>query len=126
MVLSLKKALYGTKQASRLWQQTLFKWLEAEGFKQCRSDPCLFVRRNESGGDGEGGGNGGGGDSDSGGQGLQLLQRRDDGGGDGSGSGGGARAAARAAAEGGGNEDRGEGGVPVAETARVVAMARQW
>lgn len=49
MVLLLKKALYGTKQASRLWQQTLFKWLEAEGFKQCRSDPCLFVRRNEGG-----------------------------------------------------------------------------
>ena len=41
-VLRLKKALYGTKQASRLWQQTLVARLTAMGFVQSKHDPCLF------------------------------------------------------------------------------------
>ena len=41
-VLLLKRALYGTKQASRLWQDTLRKALEEIGFKQSSSDPCLY------------------------------------------------------------------------------------
>lgn len=45
-VLKLRKALYGTKQASRLWQETLADFLTSEdmGFKRLVSDPCLFVR----------------------------------------------------------------------------------
>ena len=41
-VLRLKKALYGTKQAARLWQQALIKRLIAMGFKQSPHDPCIF------------------------------------------------------------------------------------
>ena len=41
-VLKLKKALYGTKQASRLWQQALVKRLVAMGFVQSKHDPCIF------------------------------------------------------------------------------------
>ena len=41
-VLRLKKALYGTKQAARLWQQALVKRLKTMGFTQSAHDPCLF------------------------------------------------------------------------------------
>ena len=43
-LLHLRKALYGTKQASRLWHLTLRDWLTSPevGFVQCKSDPCLF------------------------------------------------------------------------------------
>jgi hypothetical protein len=44
-LLKLRKALYGTKQASRLWQETLGQFLTTEaGFTQLVSDPCIFVR----------------------------------------------------------------------------------
>ena len=44
MLLKLKRALYGTKQASRLWQETLRAFLtsNAIGFVQSTADPCLF------------------------------------------------------------------------------------
>jgi len=42
MVLKLKKALYGTKQASRLWQETLRNFLKSHGFTPCLTDPCLY------------------------------------------------------------------------------------
>ena len=42
--LKLLKALYGAKQASHLWQRTLAKWLESEGFTRLRSDPCCFIK----------------------------------------------------------------------------------
>lgn len=42
MVLKLKRALYGTKQAGRLWQDTLRQHLLDLGFKCSISDPCLF------------------------------------------------------------------------------------
>ena len=47
-VLKLRKALYGTKQASRLWQETLAAFLTSPeiGFHRLISDPCLFVRWN--------------------------------------------------------------------------------
>ena len=49
-VLKLKRALYGTKQASRLWQETLTKHLvDKMGFKQCKNDPCLFIKRQGEG-----------------------------------------------------------------------------
>ena len=41
-VLKLFKALYGTKQAARLWQQALIKRLTSMGFKQSPHDPCIF------------------------------------------------------------------------------------
>ena len=44
-VYKLKQALYGTKQASRLWQQTLRHFLLDQGFTSSLSDPCLFQRR---------------------------------------------------------------------------------
>ena len=44
-VLKLKKALYGTKQASKLWQDTLVKHLTSNmGFKRLIYDPCLFIK----------------------------------------------------------------------------------
>jgi len=45
--LKLLKALYGTKQASYLWQQTLSKWLTDPlkgGFTRLGTDPCVFVK----------------------------------------------------------------------------------
>jgi transposase InsO family protein len=42
--LKLLKALYGTKQASYLWQQTLGKWLVDQGFKQLTTDPCVYTK----------------------------------------------------------------------------------
>ena len=48
-VLKLKKALYGTKQASRLWQDTLVRHLTNKmGFKQLNNDPCLFIKHVDS------------------------------------------------------------------------------
>ena len=44
-VLKLKKALYGTKQASKLWQDTLVRHLTNNmGFKRLTYDPCLFMK----------------------------------------------------------------------------------
>ena len=42
--LKLLKALYGTKQASYLWQQTLSKWLTEHGFTRLDTDPCVFIK----------------------------------------------------------------------------------
>ena len=42
-VLKLQKALYGTKQAARLWQETLVAKLKAMGFTQSPNDPCLSM-----------------------------------------------------------------------------------
>ena len=42
--LKLRKALYGTKQASYLWQQTLCKFLLSVGFKRCKTDPCVYTK----------------------------------------------------------------------------------
>jgi hypothetical protein len=42
--LKLLKALYGTKQASYLWQQTLSKWLVENGFTRLETDPCVFTK----------------------------------------------------------------------------------
>ena len=49
VVLKLKKSLYGTKQASRLWQQKLRGKLLEMGFKNCTSDPCLFAYHSKRG-----------------------------------------------------------------------------
>jgi hypothetical protein len=49
-VLKLKRALYGTKQASRLWQLELRKYLISMGFTNSTHDPCLFSKRDNTGG----------------------------------------------------------------------------
>ena len=49
-VLKLKRALYGTKQASRMWQLKLRSHLiNHMGFTNSSHDPCLFSRRWEDG-----------------------------------------------------------------------------
>lgn len=48
-LLHLKKALYGSKQASRLWQETLRSFLVGQGFTSSSTDPCLFVKSNDAG-----------------------------------------------------------------------------
>ena len=47
MVLKLKKALYGTRQAARQWQLTLRNFLLSDemGFSGSLHDPCLFSKR---------------------------------------------------------------------------------
>jgi hypothetical protein len=50
LVYHLKRALYGTKQASRLWQETLRKFLLDAKFKQSISDPCLYHFQTKDGG----------------------------------------------------------------------------
>ena len=50
-VLRLIKSLYGTKQASRLWQLKLRDVLVNKlGFENSLADPCLYRKRNDSGG----------------------------------------------------------------------------
>ena len=45
-VLKLKRALYGTKQASRRWQEKLAEHLTVRmGFKRSTNDPCMYVKR---------------------------------------------------------------------------------
>lgn len=41
-LLYLKRALYGTKQASRLWQEELRKFLTGLHFIQSKADPCVY------------------------------------------------------------------------------------
>ena len=50
LVLKLRKALYGTKQASRMWQLKLRSHLvDKMGFNNSNNDPCLFSRRWDDG-----------------------------------------------------------------------------
>ena len=49
-VWKLNKALYGTKQAARVWYKTLTDHLIISGFERAASDPCLYLLRG-SGGD---------------------------------------------------------------------------
>lgn len=48
-VLRLKKALYGTKQASRQWYQNMDHTLRTCGFQPCVADPCVYVKRSRTG-----------------------------------------------------------------------------
>ena len=43
----LHKALYGTKQAAREWNNRLNAHLESQGFTRSAADLCLYVRRSE-------------------------------------------------------------------------------
>jgi Reverse transcriptase (RNA-dependent DNA polymerase)/Integrase core domain/GAG-pre-integrase domain/Zinc knuckle len=44
----LDKALYGLRQAARAWNSKLSDVLHQIGFRQCHSDPCLFVKGEHS------------------------------------------------------------------------------
>ena len=49
-ILRLLKALYGTKQASLLWQQTLAEFLVVSlKFKRSSTDPCIFLLERDGG-----------------------------------------------------------------------------
>ena len=43
----LKKALYGLKQAGRMWNEEITNYLKSIGFKQYKSDKCLFGKYNK-------------------------------------------------------------------------------
>jgi hypothetical protein len=45
-VLKLIKNVYGGRASGRIWVEHLRKGLEAMGFEQCKSDPCVFFRGN--------------------------------------------------------------------------------
>ena len=45
LVCKLCKGLYGTKQAARLWNQTLRGHLVNDGWCQFESDPCIYMRQ---------------------------------------------------------------------------------
>jgi hypothetical protein len=49
LVMKLVMALYGAKQAGRLWNKKLHRDLTTMGYKQSQSDPGLYVRVNEKG-----------------------------------------------------------------------------
>ena len=40
----LVKCLYGTKQAGRGWHQTIRAYLLREGYYQCKSEVCIFIK----------------------------------------------------------------------------------
>ena len=44
MVLKLKKAIYGTKQAGRAWRKLLESFLVEAGFKCLKSERCVFTK----------------------------------------------------------------------------------
>ena len=43
-VLKLNKALYGIKQAPREWNVNINSFFVRLGYKQCKKDPCIYVR----------------------------------------------------------------------------------
>lgn len=47
-VCMLLKGLYGLKQASRIWNQTLHKHLEALGFQKCTFDAGIYWKRGDN------------------------------------------------------------------------------
>jgi len=44
----LLKSLYGIKQAPRVWNKTLHKFLIKSNFKQSHADPCVYTRINKA------------------------------------------------------------------------------
>jgi hypothetical protein len=47
MYCKLRKSLYGLHQASRQWAIKLTNYLKEIAFEQSKSDPCVFVKRDE-------------------------------------------------------------------------------
>ena len=42
----LNKALYGLRQSSVLWYNTLISFLKVNGYQQSNIDPCVLIKRN--------------------------------------------------------------------------------
>ena len=45
LVCKLNKSIYGLKQSSRCWNNTIDQFLKSSGYSQSNSDPCLYVKR---------------------------------------------------------------------------------
>jgi len=45
--LRLIKAIYGLKQAGRVWNQTLDNKLRGMGFQSTRLEPCMYVNKEQ-------------------------------------------------------------------------------
>ena len=45
LVCKLNKSIYGLKQASRCWYNTIDQFLKDSGYKQCKADSCLYMKR---------------------------------------------------------------------------------
>ena len=43
-VCKLKRSIYGLKQSARCWNVELDRKLKDMGFKQCKSDPCIYIK----------------------------------------------------------------------------------
>ena len=48
-VMKLVKALYGIKQAPRAWNQCIDRYLKSMGFRACRKDTCIYVKKTVKG-----------------------------------------------------------------------------
>ena len=46
-LLLLKKTIYGLVQSSRLYYKKYAKVMRQLGFERCKSDPCLFMKKDE-------------------------------------------------------------------------------
>lgn len=44
----LQKSIYGLKQASRVWNDSVNKLLFTNGYSQTKCEPCVYVKRNSS------------------------------------------------------------------------------
>jgi hypothetical protein len=49
MVCKLVKAIYGLRQASHNWNQTIDSFMKSRGYEPVRSDPCVYIKRFSSG-----------------------------------------------------------------------------
>mmetsp|Transcript_139 Transcript_139/g.208 ORF Transcript_139/g.208 Transcript_139/m.208 type:complete len:116 (+) Transcript_139:1010-1357(+) len=48
-VLKLHRSLYGLKQSPRNWNTTLNQWLISIQFERSLSDPCLYIKKSNTG-----------------------------------------------------------------------------
>ena len=48
-VLRLRKSLYGLRQSPRCFNKAFDKWLQEQGFKAAKADPCLYTRLSPNG-----------------------------------------------------------------------------